>query len=453
MRRFALALLAASSLFCAALAGAATRPHYGGTLRVTMLDAPGSLDPMDLAQSGTLGERNLASLIFDTLLVLDHRGQPQPGLAISWQAEPGGQRWQFRLRPGVRFHDGTPLTADQVAASLRAANPNWKVQPEGDAISIQCDAQSHLPAELALSRNGIVKRGGTKVLGTGPFSVNQWEPGKKLMLAANNDYWAGRPYLDSIEITLGQGFREQLLALDLGKTDLAEVAPEQARRAASETRQIRNSQPVELLALVFGREQPSGNDRKLLRALSSCIDRAALKNVLLQGGGEPTGALLPNWMTGYGFLFPADLDLAAARQALADIRQAAPWTLGYETNDSLGRIVAERIVLNARDAGITLRLSNASAVDLRLERVPIASLDSRVALGALAGSVRLPLLQPVGDASQDRYAAERALLQAERVIPLLHLRYSYAMNATVQDWSEAPDGSWHLGEVWLSPGK
>src|SRR6185437_9499489 len=119
-------------------------------------------------QSGALDERNLASLMFDTLVVLDEHGRPQPGLALTWQAEPGGQRWQFQLRPGLRFHDGTAVTAEQVAASLRAANPNWKVQPEGDAISIQCDAQSHLPAELALSRNSIVKRGGAKVLGTGP---------------------------------------------------------------------------------------------------------------------------------------------------------------------------------------------------------------------------------------------------------------------------------------------
>ncbi len=375
-------------------AGAATRPHYGGTLRVAMREAPASLNPMDLAQAGTLDDRNLASLIFDTLVVLDDRGKPQPGLAVAWQAEPSGQRWQFRLRPGVRFHDGTLLTADQVAASLRAANPDWKVQPEGDAIGIQCNATSDLPAELALARNGIVKRAGAQILGTGPFSVKQWEPGKRLMLAANNDYWAGRPYLDSVEITLGQGFREQLLALDLGKDDLVEVSPEQARRAANETRQVQNSQPAELLALVFGHKQPSSDDRKLLGALSSCIDRAALNNVLLQGSGEPAGALLPNWMTGYAFLFPADLDLAGARQALSGMRQATPWTLGYEANDPLGRIVAERIVLNARDAGITLRLSTTGSADLRVERIPIASLDSRVALGALAASIGLPSPQP-----------------------------------------------------------
>jgi len=215
MRRFALALLAASSLFwlgaSSAASHAAIRAHYGGTLRVTMRATPASLDPMDLNQSGALSGSNLSSLIFDTLVGLDNRGRPRPALAISWQAEPGGQRWQFKLRPGVMFQDGTKLTADQVAASLRLANPGWKILPAGETIVIELDSPApDLPAELAKVRNGIAKRGGATILGTGPFAVKQWDAGKRLTLAANNDCWAGRPFLDSIEIEMGQGFREQM---------------------------------------------------------------------------------------------------------------------------------------------------------------------------------------------------------------------------------------------------
>ena len=112
-------LFAASSLACTLSAIATTRPHYGGTLHVEMRAAPTSLDPADSNQPDWMGSRNLFGLLFDTLISLDEQGKPQPALAISWQAEPGNQRWQFPLRRGVTFQDGSAVTADVVAASLR----------------------------------------------------------------------------------------------------------------------------------------------------------------------------------------------------------------------------------------------------------------------------------------------------------------------------------------------
>ena len=82
--------------------------------------------------------------------------------------------------------------------------------------------------ELALPRNAIAKRKpDSKPSGTGPFHVVDWQPGKKLTLAAEEGYWRGRPFLDGIEIEMGQSFRDQMTALELGRADLVEVAPEQ----------------------------------------------------------------------------------------------------------------------------------------------------------------------------------------------------------------------------------
>src|SRR5439155_82475 len=82
------------------------------------------------------------------------RGILQPAIATSWEPEPGNQRWHFYLRPGISFHDGTAVSADAVAASLRTANPNWKVFPTGDSVVIECASPDPwLPAELALARN------------------------------------------------------------------------------------------------------------------------------------------------------------------------------------------------------------------------------------------------------------------------------------------------------------
>src|SRR5215472_15622850 len=97
MKHSGLLLVAASS--ACLLASAATRPQYGGTLRCAMQSAVMSLDPATDAGAGDADRANLAALLYDTLVREDEQGRIQPGLAASWQSEPGNQRWQFRLRP------------------------------------------------------------------------------------------------------------------------------------------------------------------------------------------------------------------------------------------------------------------------------------------------------------------------------------------------------------------
>jgi ABC-type transport system substrate-binding protein len=452
MKPSGLLLLAAVSfaLLLATAAPASTRPHYGGTLRVVIREAPASLDPVDSRQLGTVPLSSISHLIFDTLVTLDARGQAQPGLSSSWRAEPGDQRWQFVVRRGVSFHDGTAVTSDAVAASLRVANPNWKVFSAGEAVVIECEAPtSNLPVVLALPRYGIAKRNGGKLSGSGPFAISSWDPGKKVTLTARDDYWGGRAFLDSIEIEMGKSFRDQMIALDLGKADIVEVAPEQARRAQAEGRQLDNSPPAEWMALVFSRDRQSPEEGQLRQVLSLGIDRAAMNDVLLQGGGVPTVTFLPDWMTGYSFLFPVAVDLQRARQLRSALRAAPSWTLGYDASDSLARVIAERIALNAHDAGLALQTTNDATADLRLVRMALPSLDAGVSLSEFAGRLGLPRPNFGADPASSLYAAESALLQSQRVIPLLHLRTAVALSATVKGWQEDPDGGWHLENVWL----
>jgi ABC-type transport system substrate-binding protein len=438
----------------AAAGNAATRPRYGGTLHVAMRAAPGSLDPADPTQANSSATLNVSRLIFDTLVTLDGRGQPQSALATGWQSEPGGQRWQMILRSGVKFHNGAALTADTVAAALRASNPAWRVFPATDSVIVECDtAMPDFPAQLALQRNAIAKRDGNKLFGTGPFSIADWQPGKKLTLTARDDYWGGRPFVDSIEIEMGRSLREQMISLDLGKTDLIEIAPEQAHRAAAEGRRVASSAPVELMALVFTRERQSPDEGKLREALTLSIDRSSLNTVLLQGGGEPAGAILPNWLSGYAFLLPVDPDIPRARQERDEVRQVPMWTLGYDSNDPVARVVAERISLNARDAGLTLQLTAANTADVRLVRIPLLSLNAQVALSDAATALGIPEPKLIGNSAGDLYAAEKSLMQSQRALPLLHLRTNIGVGASIKNWAVSPDGGWRLQDVWLGTDK
>jgi peptide/nickel transport system substrate-binding protein len=415
-----------------------------------MRSAPATLDPADGADAGSPARHNLARLMFDTLVTLSDSGKPQPALALSWQNQSGGLRWQFLLRPGVKFDDGTPLTSDLVASSLRASNPGWKIYSANDSVAVEPESPNlALPAELALARNSVVKRDSGSVHGTGPFQVKEWQQGRKLVLAATEDYWGGRPYLDSIQVDMGASPRDQVLALELGKADLVEILSEQARRAAMEGRRISTSGSVELMALVFTRDRQSADEERLRAALALCIDRASIKNVLMQGEGDPAGGILPRWLSGYEFLFSNETDLSKARQEIAQAHSRPAWTLGYDSADPLTRLVAERIILNARDAGISLQLVTGNA-DVRLARIMLPSVNPGVALAGAAKVTGLPLPKLASDDPENLYRSESALLRTGRIIPLFHLPVNYGLSIAVRNWVQHQDGTWDLGDVWLA---
>jgi peptide/nickel transport system substrate-binding protein len=449
MKRSGLRWLAASSLLLTVLAHAASRPRYGGTLRVTMHVAPSSLDPAEIPLSPSM--HNLSSLIFDTLTTLDSQGRVQSSLASSWQADSAKRRWQFELRHDVKFHDGSLLKSEAVAGSLRNVNPMWNVYAAGESLVIETPVSSpNLPQELALASNSIVKRAAQgKLLGTGPFHIVEWKPGVKLTVAAEENYWGGRPFLDSIEIDLGKTQREAAIGLELAKADLIEVAPEQIRGAVREGRRVAASGPMELMALLFPREIQSGDDATIRNILALSIDRLAIRNVLLQGEGEFAGSLLPNWMTGYAFLFLANQDLEKARELRATVQRAPAITLGYDSGDPLARLVAERITLNARDAGLNVQVSPSGSAAARLVRVPLLSGDPLTALNRAASDLGLNSTKATADSTEQLYTAERTLLETQRVIPLFHLPRAYALGAAIRDWPKDRMGDWNLEQVWV----
>jgi peptide/nickel transport system substrate-binding protein len=449
MKRCFLILFAASNIWWSVTTFAASRPHYGGTLRLAVKESPTSVLPAELAASGLT---DLSRSVFETLVALDGQGHAQPLLATSWQPEPGNQRWHFFIRPGVNFSDGTPLDSTTVAASLRAADPEWKVLALGETIMIETESpDANVPAELALARNGIVHRTAEKPVGTGAFSIGQFDPGKHATLKANDQCWGGRPFLDSVEVDFSKSYREQMMLLDLGKADVVEVAPDNLRRAQAEGRITLSSQPSELMALVFAAEPRSEDELHARNALATSIDTAAITNVVLQSGGEPTGALLPNWVSGYAFVFSAGGEPDHAHHERLPAPHLPSWTLRYDASDPIAHVIAERILLNARDAGITLQLASSSIADLRLVRIPLPSTDPQVVLAEFARTLQLPSPKFAGNSTDDLYPAENTLLQSHRVFPLLHLRTGFALRPHVRNWITGPDGTWTLDNVWLSP--
>jgi peptide/nickel transport system substrate-binding protein len=455
MKHFDWRWLAISSLAFVLTATAETRPQYGGTLHVTTHAVLMSLDPVDDSQPDSFVRRSLALMMFDTLVTTGDNRRVLPSLAESWQASAGNRRWQFKLRNGVKFQDGTLVTAEIVTSCLQAANPSWKVQADRDAVVMEFEAgDPELLAELALPRNAIEKKeANNEPIGTGPFQVVDWRPGNKVTLRAAEDYWGGRPFLDVVEIDMGRSFRDQMTAYQLGKAELIEIAPELVHRTSLDPRSLLSSAPVELVALVFTRDAISAEEKMLREALALSIERGSIRNALLQGAGQPAASVLPNWMSGYGFVFSTDADLRTARSDCerfrAVVHSIPTWTLGYDGSDPLVRLLADRIALNAKDAGLSLQPTTASSADLRIARIPLASADPWVALAGVAALTGFPGAKSDEGTIEDLYATEQAFLATRRLIPLFHLPVSYTAASSLNGLAIRPEGSWNAAGAWL----
>jgi hypothetical protein len=185
------------------------------------------------------------------------------------------------------------------------------------------------------------------------------------------------------------------------------------------------------------------------------VERGSIENVLLQGAGQPAASILPNSMSGYGFLFSTDSDLPRARLLCGRVRTVPTWTVGYDGSDPVARLLAERIALNAKDAGLSLQpvsslLATATA-NLRLVRIPLVSAEPWIALANVATLVGAPAKE--NGSVEDLYASELAVLATQRLIPLFHLPVSYAASASLNRWVVRADGSWDLGDAWLGTGR
>lgn len=382
----------------------------------------------------------------------------------------------------LRFSPSLAITSAALVFAVAALPANAARRPRyGGTLRVEIRAivTSLDPAVAAASPQEAAAKAGIDALiypsrnadgsfagipGSGAFRVDSFDPGKRLVLAANNAAPGGRPFVDAIEILMGRAAQDRLVDLELGKADFAEIPCEESRKAAAAGVRLSVSQPDELFAVVFLAGRPAAQDAHVREALAQSIDRAAIVNFILQKTGEPAGGLLPQWASGTAFLFSTAADPAAAKELWQQIPSSPRLVLGYDSGDPLQQSVAERIVVNAREAGMswTAQPVNATAgpqasadVDARLMRL---RMNSESARGALAGFIQA--ISPVagidssaiaGSAGAEAaYNRERDIVASFQVIPLVHLPQVYGLSAQVRDWkAPGPGESWPLADVWL----
>jgi ABC-type transport system substrate-binding protein len=396
------------------------------------------------------GNKTALSLpIAETLVRVNSRGEIEPVLAVAWQHDPDFKRWRFSLRPKVTFHDGEALTGASAAPSLLGALKQKygeaSIEAGGQAIVVQSDhAMPELLEELALSGAAIFRKSDANpLIGTGPFRVTAWEQGRRLTLAAFDDYWGARPFLDKVEIEFG--FTRE-------RADLFDIPIGPARRILPEGLATWSSAPRSLLAISVAITAANA-DPVLIQALGLLIDRAPIVNVLAQHKGDAAFGLLPQWLSGYAFLFQSTPDVMRAKQLVSTVRLGT-MSLSYPANDLFLRSVAERVALNARDAGIAIQPTSAGNGTLRLLEWPLESTNAADELKRMAEVVgagdRAKQLDPAKP--ETLYDLERSLLDDHRIIPLGYLRETYGIAPRVHFQPAASDAfRLHLEDAWLQP--
>ena len=346
----------------------------------------------------------------------------------------------------------------EIGAVIHSLDPaGTTVDPEETA------AKDEIGALLYEQRNADGTFAG--VAGSGAFHIAQWESGKRLTLTANENYRGGRAFVDSIEIEMGRPAKDRLVDLEVGTADFAEIPPEEARRASERGVRVSASKPQELVALAFVPGHPASEDAHVREALSRSIDRATIVNFILQKEAQPAGGLLPQWSNGTAFLFPTAADPLGAKAIWSQIAGSPRIALGYDSGDSLGQAIAERVAVNARDAGIALSTeaipagqagaTPAASFDVRIVRLPMKSVRPRDSLAGfidlLAPSAGIDASQLSATASAEQiYSRERDIVSSNRVIPIVWLPRVYGLGSRLRDWKapEAGEG-WPLADVWL----
>jgi len=325
-----------------------------------------SIDPhFSIVNTSVSATRHL----FDTLVHPDERQRLHPGLALSWSAVSGTE-WEFRLRPGVRFHDGHPFTAEDVAFSLARAS-NLANAPSGfgvmtrqitgitvvDPLTIRLRTDRAFPLMAEhLSAVGIVSRAagqgmqtqdyntGKAAIGTGPFRFVSWARGDALRLARNDAYWGRAPAWQEVVIRPISEDGARVAALLSGTVDVIDLVPPTAVAMLRDKSSVTLAQTVSnRVIFVAVNANPASNpfvtdaagaklahnpfaDQRVRLAISKAINRKAITEQVLEGLAVPAGQLLPDGYPGTSpRLEPEPYDQAAARILLAE----AGYPLGF----------------------------------------------------------------------------------------------------------------------------
>lgn len=333
------------------------REKFGGTYRKTLVNNPATLDPAFVSD---IYSRTVVRQMFDGLVQFDAHLKPIPAIAEFWEASRDGRIWTFTLRRGVTFHHGREVTAqDFVYSYTRLLDPTRpgpvtelfrRVQGgsafmQGKTTSIEglkalnpSTLQITLEEPFApsltvlgLASAAVVPREEVERLGdhfarapvgTGAFKLVRWEPNKEIVLEAFDQYYAGRPFLDTIVFQIGAKFEEAFTEFLTGNLEEAVIPSARTEEVQTNIQyslyQILRKPSLGLLYIGFNTQRKPFDDKRVRQAFNYAVDTGAIVREITKMGSIPATGVLPPGMPGFDpELRGHDYNPARARQLLA----------------------------------------------------------------------------------------------------------------------------------------
>jgi peptide/nickel transport system substrate-binding protein len=311
-RRDVLAMLLAGGMQAGLAGGLATlageahaqTPRRGGRIRVAGAASAVS-DTLDPARQANHTDYIRGNMFYNGLTALDGNLVPQPALAEEFTTKDA-KTWVFKLRKGVTFHDGKPLTpADVVFSVLRHKDPATGSKAKVLADQIEevtasgpnevtfrlASPNADLPVILGTFHFHIVKEGTTDFnagIGTGPYKLKEFTPGVRSIAVRNENYWKpGRPYLDEIEYVGISDEGARVNALLAGELDLIGSVNSRSvdRVKASGRHAIFESKSTTYTDLIMRRDQGPGMSPDFVLAMKHLFNREQMIKSIVQGYG------------------------------------------------------------------------------------------------------------------------------------------------------------------------
>ncbi|MFI5367534.1 MAG: ABC transporter substrate-binding protein [Spirochaetia bacterium] len=290
------------------IAGAAYSdlPPNGGTLVLAYYDEPESLNPLFAPE----GFANVVINCFtDGLVTFSGGSAPGPGLAESWDISPDGMSWTFHMRKGIHFSDGTAVTAEdvqftyekgfdpkygnrftdfaQVVRSFRADGPDtFRIELKSPyRLLPSLLGRSIVPAHL-LRAAGSAAEFGRHPIGSGPFTLSNWAPGR-ITLDANPDYFMGRPRIGRIVFRLFPDNKKAWVSLLQGQVDVVPDVDYEDYALIKDDVRFRGYEFLDNFCscLLFNTRDPLFRERPMRQAIATAIDRKDLVDTVLHGRG------------------------------------------------------------------------------------------------------------------------------------------------------------------------
>jgi peptide/nickel transport system substrate-binding protein len=486
---------------------AAGSPVQGGNLVFANPQDAKSLDESNVFDNNSIW---IIEQITQPLFIVTANGKGvQPLLATSYTISKDGKTYTIKLRPGVKFSNGTPMTSADVKFTLEktmAAAAGWGYidtaiktvdAPAPDTVVLHLKyAWAPMLADLALFANGIVPNnyGGKSEaafyqapVGTGPFKWDYWHKGSALKLVKNTDYWEpGKPYLDSVTWTYVPDDNTRELQVKGGQAQIDQYPAWSTVAALKSTPGVTLSlfPSTETTYLGFNENVKPFQDVHVRRAISYAIDRGALVKAVLFGNGQAANSIFPPQVPYYdassgGLQY--DTAQAKAELAKSSVPHGFTTTLQVPSGNSDYATISTIIQSELKPLGINVQIqqvdANTAHNNVQAEKYDMAfsiwTMDipdpdelATFALDPASGAksfftnynnptvvkaVHAAELTTVPAARQTDYDTAQTQSAQDAFLAFLYYSpYQYVESSNVHGFNVTPLGNYHMEDVWLS---